>query len=242
MTFIQSHYDYEGLSDFAAYVVSNQIKYKPTALIGFATGSTPVGLYKRLVKRYDEGDISFDQLTTVNLDEYIGLPDGHEQSYSAFMQHHLFDHVNIRPESIHFPSADSEPSNFDLMIQQKGGIDLQILGLGTNGHIGFNEPGSSFDSLTRVVDLASSTIQDNARFFDHIDDVPTQAVTMGIKTIMNARKILLLASGASKADAVFSCLSGPETEDVPGSCLQSHPELTVLLDDEANKYYVDSMI
>ncbi len=225
--------DYESVSSYAAKIVCDEISSNPTGVFGFATGSTPIGLYKLLVQRYLNGEISFNKITTVNLDEYIGLPPNHEQSYSAFMQHHLFAHVNVRQEHVHFPDTSSDPSNFDQLIQQWGEIDLQILGLGSNGHIGFNEPGSSFSSLTRVVSLSPSTIQDNARFFDQIDDVPTQAVTMGIKTIMNARKILLLACGHEKADAVKRCFAEPPTEEVPGSCLQSHPNLTVILDEAA---------
>ncbi len=225
--------DYESVSLFAADLVGRTISKKPRGVFGFATGSTPEGLYKLLVARYQRGEISFDQMTTVNLDEYVGLPPGHEQSYAAFMQQHLFGQVNVRPESIHFPEAGSDPSEFDEFIRTAGGIDLQILGIGANGHIGFNEPGSSFHSRTRVVSLAESTIRDNARFFDSPDDVPREAVTMGIKTIMNARKIVLLASGAGKADAVAQCLRGPQTEEVPGSCLQAHPNVTVILDHAA---------
>jgi len=225
--------DYESVSTNAATFVCDEINSNPQGVFGFATGSTPIGLYKLLVKSYHDGEISFDKLTTVNLDEYIGLPHNHKQSYYAFMQDHLFGHVNVRSESIHFPNANSDSINFDKLIQKCGGIDLQILGLGSNGHIGFNEPGSSFDSGTRIVTLASSTIRDNARFFDQIEDVPTTAVTMGIKTIMNARKILLLACGNEKADAVKRCLAETPSEEVPGSCLQSHPNLTVILDEAA---------
>jgi len=230
---IRKFANYEQISINAASIVSDAISEKPNGLFGFATGSTPVRLYELLIIGYQRGEISFDRLTTANLDEYIGLPPSHEQSYSTFMQNHLFGHVNIKPDSIHFPEAGLDPASFDQLIQNKGGIDLQILGLGSNGHIGFNEPGSSFDSRTRVVNLAPSTIQDNARFFDHIENVPRQAVTMGIQTIMDARKILLLAHGSGKAEAIKRCLQGPQTEEVPGSCLQSHPHMTVLIDDDA---------
>ncbi len=225
--------DYESVSKRAAEIVSEAISKTPSGVFGFATGSTPERLYELIVSGYQNGEISFDQLTTVNLDEYIGLPTGHEQSYATFMQSHLFGHVNVRPDSIHFPSAIPDPSTFEQLIQTLGGIDLQILGLGSNGHIGFNEPGSPFDSRTRVVSLAPSTIQDNARFFDSIEDVPTQAVTMGIQTIMEARKILLLACGPAKAEAVARCLQEPQTDDVPGSCLQAHSNVTILLDEDA---------
>jgi len=230
---IKQYRDYESLSRSAAAFIYDEINKKPHGLFGFATGSTPIGLYQRLTEYYQNGDLAFHQITTVNLDEYIGLPENHPQSYAYFMQYHLFGHVNLPQDSIHFPVSTADPSAFDDLIQGKGGIDVQILGLGSNGHIGFNEPGSSFDSCTRIVDLAPSTIRDNARFFDQIDDVPRQAVTMGIQTIMNARKILLIANGSEKADAVYRCLMGPQTEDVPGSCLQSHPQLTVMVDHDA---------
>lgn len=225
--------DYESVSLRAAELVCEAISEIPDGVFGFATGSTPERLYELLVRCYQRGEISFERLTTVNLDEYIGLAVNHEQSYATFMQHHLFGHVNVRLESIHFPTVVPDPSVFEQLIQNKGGIDLQILGLGSNGHIGFNEPGSPFDSRTRVVSLAASTIQDNARFFDSIEDVPHQAVTMGIQTIMEARKILLLACGPAKSDAVVRCLQGPQTEEVPGSCLQAHSNITVLLDEAA---------
>ncbi|MCY4225502.1 MAG: glucosamine-6-phosphate deaminase [Bacteroidetes bacterium] len=230
---IEQHHDYASLSRSAAALVRDEITKKPDGLFGFATGSTPIGLYQQLIKYHQDGDLSFDQLTTVNLDEYIGLPENHPQSYAYFMHHHLFGHVNLPKDSIHFPKPSGDSSTFDGLIQRKGGIDVQILGLGSNGHIGFNEPGSPFNSRTRIVDLASSTIRDNARFFDQIEDVPRQAVTMGIHTIMSARKVLLIANGAEKSDAVYRCLKGPQTEDVPGSCLQSHPDLTVILDHNA---------
>ena len=230
---IRHCHDYEGMSTAAADILSDAISRKPNGVFGFATGSTPVRLYELLVGMYKRGEITFDQMTTVNLDEYIGIAEEHEQSYATFMRKHLFEHVNVRPSSIHFPKADQNSAIFDQFIQRKGGIEMQVLGLGANGHIGFNEPGSTFDSRTRIVNLASSTIRDNARFFNRIEDVPRQAVTMGIQTIMEARKILLLASGAGKAEAVVCCLRGPQTEEVPGSCLQSHRHLTVLLDDAA---------
>ena len=225
--------NYEAMSSRAADVVASAISEKPTGVFGFATGSTPVGLYKSLIARYQRGEVTFSKLTTINLDEYIGLSADHEQSYRFFMQYNLFGHVDVRPECVHFPPVNGEPAAFDDLIRNKKGIDLQILGLGSNGHIGFNEPGSAFDSRTRVVELESSTIRDNARFFEHQRDVPRQAVTMGIKTILEAHQILLLASGANKANAVARSLEGPQTENVPGSSLQSHPNVIVLLDEAA---------
>jgi glucosamine-6-phosphate deaminase len=225
--------NYEAISSHAADIVAAAIIEKPTGVFGFATGSTPVGLYKSLIARFQRGEITFSGLTTMNLDEYVDLSADHEQSYQFFMRRHLFGHVDVRPEYSFFPPVNGESTAFDDLIQSKGGIDLQILGLGSNGHIGFNEPGSAFDSRTRVVELDASTIRDNARFFEHSRDVPRQAVTMGIRTILEARQILLLASGTNKADAVARSLEGPQTEDVPGSCLQSHPNVIVLLDEAA---------
>lgn len=225
--------DYEALSSRAAEILSVEISEKPNGVFGFATGSTPVRLYELLVGRYQRKEITFSQLTTVNLDEYIGLPPHHEQSYTAFMYRHLFGHVDVRPDAIYFPEPGPAPARFDELIQSKGGLDLQILGLGANGHIGFNEPGSPFDSRTRIVELASSTIQDNSRFFHCLEDVPRQAVTMGIQTILEARKILLLASGKGKALAVARCLEGTQTVEFPGSCLQTHSHVTVLLDESS---------
>ncbi len=225
--------DHEEVSTRAAEIFSATITEKPNGMFGFATGSTPERLYELLVDRYKRGQITFREITTVNLDEYIGLPANHEQSYAAFMQRHLFGQVDIRPNAVYFPDAKSDPAKFDQFIQNQGGIDLQILGLGANGHIGFNEPASPFGSRTRIVDLASSTIQDNSRFFNRPEDVPRQAVTMGIRTIMEARRILLLASGANKSDAVAHCLEAAPTEKIPGSCLQSHSNVTILLDEAA---------
>lgn len=231
---IECFSDHEALSVRAADIVSEAISATPDGVFGFATGSTPERLYELLVERYERGELSFRQLTTFNLDEYMGLPTGHEQSYATFMQTHLFGPTDVQPDAVHFPSAAADPTVYDHLIQQKGGLELQILGLGGNGHIGFNEPGSSFDSRTRIVDLASATIRDNARFFDRPEDVPRQAITMGIRTILESRRILMLASGTAKAEAVARCLRGPQTEKVPGSCLQTHPNVIVLLDSAAN--------
>ena len=224
--------DYETLSLRAAEILALEISEKPDGVFGFATGSTPLRLYELLVERYQRKEITFSRLTTVNLDEYIGLPPDHEQCYANFMHRHLFGHVDVRPGSIHFPEPGN-PAKFDKMIQDKGGLDLQILGLGANGHIGFNEPGSEFDSRTRVVELAPSTMQDNARFFHHTEELPHRAVTMGMQTILEAHKILLLASGKGKAPAVAHCLEGPVNLNFPGSCLQIHRHVTVLLDESA---------
>ena len=222
--------DYAALSDYAAQSVAEQIHSKPSSVLGMATGSTPTGLYQNLVQRYKTGELSLADVTTFNLDEYLDLPVHHPQSYYTFMQEHLFRHVNVKPERIHFPSGDESGTLYEEAIRMAGGIDLQILGIGSNGHIGFNEPGSSFTSRTRVVDLATRTIQDNARFFAHANEVPRRAVTMGIGTILNARRIILLANGHGKAEAVAAALENPPTPSLPASCLQEHAHVLVLLD------------
>ena len=216
--------DYNAVSDRAAHIVADTVRSKPRCVLGLATGSTPVGLYARL--RTLEPDLA--SVTTFNLDEYAGLAACHEQSYRYFMWEHLFTPAGMKPEQVHFPDA-----HYEDRIAGAGGIDLQILGIGSNGHIAFNEPGSAHDSRTRTVQLAAQTIHDNARFFDRAEDVPREAVTMGIGTILDARHILLLATGEAKAQAVAAALEGPVTQDVPASSLQTHGDVHVLLDKEA---------
>ncbi len=218
----------EGVSDQAANIVAHVVSEKPNAVLGLATGSTPTGLYQRLVAR----NVDLSRVTTFNLDEYVGLDPSHPQSYHYFMWHHLFAPAGMRSEQVHFPGP-----HYEQCIAQAGGIDLQILGIGTNGHIAFNEPGSPLDSRTRTVSLSAQTIRDNARFFNHIDEVPGSAVTMGIATILDARKILLLATGKGKAPAVNAALKGPVTPQLPASALQNHPDVSVLLDYDAAALY-----
>lgn len=230
--------DYYDMSRKAANIISAQIIMKPNCVLGLATGGTPVGTYKQLVEWYNKGDLDFSEVTTVNLDEYRGLPREHEQSYWHFMHEHLFDLVNINHERINMPDgtnldADAECARYDYVIQRVGGIDLQLLGIGPNGHIGFNEPGAAFELGTHCVDLAESTIEANKRFFASRDEVPRQAYSMGIKTIMQARKVLLVANGANKAEAIKKSFFGPVTPEVPGSILQMHPDCTVVVDEEA---------
>lgn len=208
---------------------------KPDAVLGLATGSTPIGIYNELIKKYRDGKIDFSRARAVNLDEYIGLSPKDGQSYSYFMRKNLFSHINIQPENCHIPDGTAENvgaecRRYDKVIESLGGIDLQLLGIGHDGHIGFNEPGDSFEKGTHLVELAEKTISANARFFENIEKVPRQAITMGIKGIMNARSILLVAMGADKADIVHRVLTGPINPHIPGSVLQLHPNLTVLLD------------
>lgn len=213
------------------------IQKKPNAVLGLATGSSPVGVYQLLVKANKEGVISFKDITTFNLDEYVGLDESNDQSYRYFMNYNLFDHVDIDKNKTHVPSGigdiEALAKEYDVAIAQAGGIDLQILGLGSDCHIAFNEPGTPFDSLTHVTDIAESTIKDNARFFNSIDEVPTKAVTMGLKSIMNARKIVLLATGKNKAQAVYDLVKGEKNESHPGSILRDHPDCTIYVDDDA---------
>jgi len=225
--------DYFSLSKAAAERIIRQIKHNPLTLLGLATGSTPIGLYARLIDQHRRGKLSLSRVTTFNLDEYVGIPKDHPQSYHVFMQKHLFDHVDIPPARRHFPDTDKSGTQYDLQIMRSGGLDVQILGIGANGHIGFNEPGSAFDSKTRVVELAESTIRDNARFFDHSDEVPRQAITMGIATILQARHIILMANGANKAAAVAAAFQERPSVNVPASCLQTHHSVHVLLDTAA---------
>ena len=230
--------DYEALSDRAAELIAKQILRKPDSVIGFATGSTPLGLYQRLVRRHQEEGLDFSKVTTFNLDEYIGLPPTHNQSYHYFMWENLFNHINVDPAHVHIPHSMAEDINYfcawyEERIQQAGGIDVQILGIGANGHMAFNEPGSSLGSRTRIKTLTEKTVRDNARFFDNPDEVPRYAVTMGIGTIMEARKLLLLASGESKAKAIKATLEGPVTAIVPSTIVQMHPQAYIFVDEAA---------
>ncbi len=223
----------------AAGLYVDLLRRKPDAVLGLATGSTPLGLYARLAALYRAGELSFRRATSFNLDEYVGLPATHSQSYRYFMEHNLFSHVDLPAARTHVPSgldvSDAALAGYDAAIEAAGGIDLQLLGLGGNGHIGFNEPGTPFGLGTHVVELTARTRQDNARFFASLDEVPTHAATMGVKTVMHARAILLLAFGSAKAEAVRAALIGPVTEEVPASVLQLHPDVTVFCDEEAAK-------
>ena len=230
--------DYKDMSRKAANIISAQVIMKPNCVLGLATGSTPIGTYDQLVEWYNKGDLDFSEVTTVNLDEYKGLPRTNDQSYYYFMHQHLFDRVNIDPERTNVPNgmepdAEKECGRYEELIRSLGGVDLQLLGLGHNGHIGFNEPGEAFEKETHCVDLTESTIEANKRFFASADDVPKQAYTMGIKTIMKAKKILIVVNGENKADIVERAFFGPVTPEVPASILQLHNDVTLVGDEAA---------
>ncbi|MEM8735068.1 MAG: glucosamine-6-phosphate deaminase [Planctomycetota bacterium] len=222
----------------AGQILAQQIQTVPDSVLGLATGSTPVGAYNELLRIYEAGEVSFRDCTTFNLDEYVGLPPDHVQSYRHFMQEHLFGKADFEPTQCHLPcpniaQLDESCEEYEARIDEAGGIDLQLLGIGTDGHIAFNEPGSSLASRTRVKALTQQTRTDNARFFESIDEVPKLAVTMGIATILEAEKILLLATGENKASAVRDTVEGPISASVPATALQLHPKATILLDKPA---------
>ncbi|MGF0034166.1 glucosamine-6-phosphate deaminase [Bariatricus sp. SGI.154] len=230
--------DYKDMSRKAANIISAQVIMKPDCVLGLATGSTPIGTYQQLVEWYKKGDLDFSGVTTVNLDEYKGLPRTNDQSYYYFMHQNLFDRVNVNPESTHLPDgmepdSEKECARYEELIHSLGGVDLQLLGLGHNGHIGFNEPGEVFEKETHCVNLQERTIEANKRFFASADEVPRQAYTMGIKTIMQAKKILVVVSGEDKADIVAKAFFGPVTPAVPASILQMHNDVTLVGDEAA---------
>lgn len=226
------------MSKAAAQVIAGVLNEKPNGVLGMATGSTPLGVYQELVKMHKAGELDFHQVTTFNLDEYVGLPKSNSQSYHYFMHENFFKHVNIAPDNIYIPSGTTKNYRafcawYEKRIEECGGIDVQILGIGSDGHIAFNEPGSSLSSRTRLKTLAEPTIQDNARFFDRKEDVPIYAITMGVGTILEARKLVLLANGKNKANAVAQMVEGPVTSMITASALQLHPSAKVFLDEDA---------
>lgn len=230
--------NYEAMSLRAAHIFSQEIRENPTGAFGFATGSTPVAMYSELVRMHQEDNLDFSHITTFNLDEYCGIDRNNPQSYMFFMQENLFGKITIPSESIHIPDGNASDTNlecrqYDERIEQAGGIRMQILGIGVNGHIGFNEPEDFFTAGTHVVDLSPSTIDANARFFEQREQVPRQAITMGIKTIMMSKKILLLANGANKAKILHEMINGRIVPQVPASVLQMHPDVTVVADQAA---------
>ncbi len=230
--------NYEDVSVKAGNIIASVINLKPDCVLGLATGSSPIGTYKELIKKYEAGELDFSQVKTVNLDEYVGLSKDHDQSYAYFMRNNLFDHVNIDQNNCNIPSGltndpEAECAAYDKLIASLGGTDLQLLGMGPNGHIGFNEPDEAFFPATHCVKLADSTIDANARFFATRDDVPKQAYTMGIWGIMQAKRVLMVVNGKNKAEAVKAALTGPVTPKVPASILQLHPDFTLVADEEA---------
>ena len=229
--------NYELASKEAYEIIKDLLVSNPKAILGLATGSTPIGLYKNLIKGVENKEISFKDVQTVNLDEYVNLPITHPESYYSFMHTNLFNHVDIKEENVHIPCGNGNLKencdNYNKVLESLT-QDMQLLGIGANGHIGFNEPGTSFDSLTHIVDLKEKTRQDNARFFDQdINKVPTQAITMGIKNIMDAKLVIIIASGKNKAEAVKALVNGPVTEECPASVLQNHPNTIVIVDKDA---------
>ena len=229
---------YEEMSKKAANIIASVVTLKPDCMLGLATGSSPIGTYDELVKKYEAGDLDFSEVTTVNLDEYKGLPKENEQSYYYFMHEYLFDKVNINPEKTYLPdgtnlNSEEEAARYEALVQSLGTVDLQLLGLGRNGHIGFNEPAADFPKITHCVDLTESTIEANKRFFASADEVPRQAYTMGIGTIMKADKILVVANGEDKADAVAAMVQGKINPEVPASILQLHNNVILVADEAA---------
>jgi len=222
----------------AANMISAQVILKPHSVLGLATGSTPLDTYRQLIAWYEKGDLDFSQTRTVNLDEYVGLGADHIQSYAYFMHNNLFDHINIDPVNVNIPNgkesdAAKECARYDRLIHELGGVDLQLLGIGVNGHIGFNEPCEEFIKGTHCVELTQSTMDANARLFANADEVPRKAYTMGILDIMQARRVVLLATGANKAQAVYNAFCGSVTPKVPASILQLHPDFTLIADEAA---------
>lgn len=230
--------DSADMSREAANIISAQIIMKPDCVLGLATGSTPIGLYKQLIEWYQKGDLDFSEVRTVNLDEYKGISRENDQSYYYFMHQNLFDHVNVPEGNTHLPDGmaldpEKECDRYNNLIQSMGGVDLQLLGIGHNGHIGFNEPGDSFDKQVHCVNLTESTIEANKRFFASADEVPRQAYTMGIGNILQAKKILVVANGEGKAEIVKKAFFGPVTPQVPASILQLHQDVVLVADEAA---------
>ncbi len=229
--------DYDAMSELGAQIIGDVIKNNPNCTLGLATGSSPIGTYKNLVKAYENKEISFKNVKTYNLDEYCGISREHPQSYYYFMHDNLFNHVDINEENVHIPAVSNDNLEKDCEVYNNMlnnvTIDLQLLGIGGNGHIGFNEPGTPFNQETFIVKLTDKTRQDNKRFFNSIDEVPTHAITMGINNIMKAKKILMLISGLNKADTVVNLLKGDITPDFPASILHKHPDVTVIIDQDA---------
>ena len=230
--------NYDDMSRKVANILSAHVILKPNSVLGLATGSTVIGTYKQLIDWYRKDDLDFDMVSTVNLDEYVGLDSTHEQSYRYYMNHNFFNHINILMSQTYLPDGKakdivSECQSYEYKIKSLGGVDVQLLGLGHNGHIGFNEPDKAFEQTTHCVTLEENTRTANARFFSNIDEVPTHAITMGIKTIMQAKQIVLAVSGADKAEILKKVLTGPVTPGIPGSILQMHPDVIVVADEAA---------
>lgn len=230
--------DYDALSERACSFLVERINELENPVLGLATGSTPEGLYKQIIKKYNQGKVSFQEVKTFNLDEYVGIERTDPNSYYYFMKDKLFDHINISLDNVRIPNGvapdlQQECEEYEEAIQAAGGIDIQVLGIGANGHIGFNEPGTPFTCRTQVANLEASTIEANSRFFHSIEEVPTQAISMGIETIMESKEILLLISGENKAEALATLLTCDVTEEIPASVLKKHPNVTIIADEAA---------
>ncbi|WP_066506762.1 glucosamine-6-phosphate deaminase [Abyssisolibacter fermentans] len=230
--------NYNEMSKKAANIIASCIVLKPNSVLGLATGSTPLGVYKELIKLYENSDVDFSNVCTFNLDEYYGITKDNDQSYSYYMKENFFKHVNLKEENTHIPdgtckNVDTMCQSYEDIIKQHGGIDVQILGIGQNGHIGFNEPDDKFVADTHLVKLKEDTVNANSRFFETIEDVPKEAVSMGIKAIMKAKKIILIANGINKAEAIYKTIKEDVTPEVPASILQFHSDVTVIVDKEA---------
>ena len=233
--------NYEEMSKKAARMIASQVMLKPDSVLGLATGDTPLGMYKELVKLYKDEEVDFTEVRTFNLDEYYGLSSESPHSYYSYMINNLFNHINIKRENINVPSGLAKDINtvcieYENKIKKAGGIDMQVLGIGGNGHIGFNEPDVNFEAETHLVNLDEQTIKANSRFFNSIEDVPVKAISMGIKTIMNSKKIILLVSGISKAEVIEKAIKGKINPNLPASILQLHNDVTIILDKEAASY------
>lgn len=230
--------DYDSMSKRAAQVVADVVREKPDAVLGFATGSTPVGLYKELIRMHRAEGLDFSRVTTFNLDEYAGLSGDHPQSYRYFMNENLFNHINVPPKNTHVPSGTSANhkafcAEYEKRIRDCGGIDIQVLGIGSDGHVAFNEPGSSLGSRTRRVTLTEQTLKDNARFFEKKEDVPIHAISMGVGTILEARRLLMVVNGKNKVPALAAAIEGPITSMITASALQLHPDAVVFVTEDA---------
>lgn len=230
--------DYQEASRQVANIISAQVILRPDSVLGLATGSSPIGAYRQPIEWYNKGDVDFSRVRSVNLDEYVGLAPSHEQSYAYFMHHNFFNFINIKPENVHLPDdldpdAEGQGEKYDALIRSLGGVDLQLLGIGRDGHIGFNEPCGEFVKGTHSVELTQDTREANARFFGSVDLVPKTAYTMGILDIMQARRVLMIASGSSKAAILKDAFWGPVTPQIPASILQLHPDFTLVADEEA---------
>lgn len=237
--------NYEDMSKKAANMAAAQILLKPNSVLGLATGSTPLMTYKYLIKLFSDETISFKEAVTFNLDEYVGINKGNENSYYYYMENNFFKHIDVKQENTHIPSGNAEDlsaecSTYEEKIKLSGGIDFQILGIGNNGHIGFNEPNLKFEAVTHVIDLDEETIKANSRFFTSEAEVPKKAITMGVKTIMNTRKVLLLANGRGKAETIYNSIYGKIDPNLPASILQLHPDVTFILDKEAASLLKDN--